>query len=95
MYSLPKIVAYRVQVGLYLPKPYQYARTQGVIDYEQDDFKWSVYAQKKLAGCFSLIGQVANDHIRMLRHDDRETDREEVLRKKEDWHYMVKVKYEY
>jgi len=72
-----------------IPQPYQEPATIGIIDYKKDDWKWSVYASKKLS-VFTLVGQVANDHIRMVRHDDRESDREEALRTSKDWEWMLK-----
>lgn len=81
--------------SFHLPQPHIEPRMQDVINYDRDDLKWSIYIAKKLAGCFELIGQVAFDHVRMTRHDDREQDREEVLRQPGDWHYRFKCRFEF
>ena len=80
---------YRVWTLNNIPQPYQDPATVGVIDYRKDDWKWSVYAKKKL-GLFTFAGQIANDHVRLVRHDDEAADREEALRTPKDWEWMLK-----
>lgn len=82
-----------VYQGSNLPLPYIDPRMQDVINYDRDDLKWSIYVAKELAGCFEIIGQAAFDHVHMTRHDDREQDREEVLRRPGDWHYRFKFRF--
>jgi hypothetical protein len=60
---------------------------------KDDDQKWSVYASRRVAGCFTLIAQAANDHMRILRHGLKIKDYEESLRKPWNWHYRFKVAY--
>jgi hypothetical protein len=65
-------------------------RTSG-INYNNDNWKWSLYATKVLAGCFSITGQIANDHVRLLRFRYNYDGCEEALRTPDDWWYTLKL----
>jgi hypothetical protein len=82
---------YKVITTRNIPIPYTEPRAKDVLNYSLDNVKWSVYLTKTIAGCLHVTGQVANDHLRMVRHHDRETDREEVTRGLTDWHYLLKL----
>jgi hypothetical protein len=72
-----------------LPQP---ASPGALINYGKwDDFKWSVYATKTVGRCMTFTAQVANDHMRLVKHDDREMDKEEALRKPGDWWWCGKI----
>jgi hypothetical protein len=78
------------------PQPYVDPLTSGVIDYAKDDnLKWSVYARRELAGCFTITGQVANDHARLTRFKPTYNLNEEVLRKPNDWWFILKLGYSF
>jgi hypothetical protein len=63
----------------------------GGIDYTRDNWKWSVYARRELAGCFSITAQVANDHVRLLRFRPNYDGCEEALRAPGNWWYILKL----
>lgn len=42
-------------------------------NYRRDDWKWSVYAERKLGRMFKVQGLVANDHLRLPRFDYSQT----------------------
>ena len=47
------------------------------LDWDQNrdnHLKWSVYANRRLANFFTICGEVAFDHTRLLRHDQKNAD---------------------
>jgi hypothetical protein len=63
--------------------------------YQHDDWKWSVYASKKILGGLSIIGQVANDHTRVDVAREEDAEYEEVMRINGQWCWMMKLKFEF
>jgi hypothetical protein len=61
--------------------------------YIDDDWKWSVYAKRTLAGHFQIIGQIASDHMRWFAQDWRDQDWEEALRNPSQFYYRFKLAY--
>lgn len=67
-------------------------RKDSVRDFSEDDLKWSVYGKKMFGEHVSLTALFANDHIRTVAHSIKtHQDFEETLRRKNHWHYMIKV----
>jgi hypothetical protein len=61
-------------------------------DTRGDDWKWSLYASKVVAGHLKISGQVANDHLRTGGFYLRRSQ-SEVLSDTWDWYWMFKVAY--
>lgn len=61
-------------------------------DTRSDDWKWSLYAAKVVAGHLKFSGQVANDHLRTGGFYLRQTQME-TLSDTFDWYWMFKVAY--
>ena len=70
------------------PQPYGDAINPS---FDHDYFKWSFYARKTLFGHFSIIGQVASDHLIPVTHSLILQDKADVLPKKEDWWWVMKT----
>jgi hypothetical protein len=58
----------------------------------RDDIKWSVNASRMLGGNFILLGQVANDHLRLGGNHDEDTGIE-AMRTPDDWYWTTKIAY--
>jgi hypothetical protein len=58
----------------------------------QDDWKWTLYANKKIATGLSLVGQVANDHFRTVNRQILFTG-QSLMRKPSDWYYIVTLNF--
>jgi hypothetical protein len=61
--------------------------------YAHDDWKWSIYAKRTIAGRFFFIGQVARDHMRWYMMNFAEQDWQEALRSPKNWYWTVKTGY--
>lgn len=61
-------------------------------DTRSDNWKWSLYAAKVVAGHLKISGQVANDHLRTGGFYLR-ASQSEVLSDTWDWYWMLKVAY--
>lgn len=61
--------------------------------YKKDSWKWSLYAKKTIAGHFSIIGQMARDHIFTEQSFSDTRDRQETLIKNADWWWVLKLAY--
>ncbi len=59
-------------------------------DYTQDDWKWSVYAQRSLTRLLRLHVQVANDHLRLPIFDYNISE-SSLMRNRSDWYYLVRI----
>ena len=59
--------------------------------YKNDKFKWSIYASKTIAGYYTIMGQIASDHLRPLAVNDQNVDFEEALHSTSQWYYMLKL----
>lgn len=57
-----------------------------------DDWKWSLYANKKIATGLSLVGQVANDHFRTINQMNLFTG-QSIMRKPSNWYYVVTLNF--
>jgi hypothetical protein len=58
----------------------------------RDDWKWSLYASRVVAGNLRLSGQVANDHLRTFGAPDLGyTTYAEALSTPRDWYWMLKL----
>jgi hypothetical protein len=58
----------------------------------RDDWKWSLYASRVVAGNLRISGQVANDHLRTFGAPDLGyTTYAEALSTPKDWYWMLKL----
>lgn len=62
------------------------------VDTKRDNLKYSVNASKVVAGNFILLGQVANDHLRLGGNHDEDTGKE-AMRVPTDWYWTTKIAY--
>ncbi|MBN1130923.1 MAG: hypothetical protein JXA71_18180 [Chitinispirillaceae bacterium] len=65
------------------------------IDYNANNWKWSVYAKKTFFDHFSVLALFARDHLFHFspRDEQRMSDREEMLRTNKDWYWVLKFGY--
>jgi hypothetical protein len=78
-----------VQDGLPLP----FLRGTKIVDsipYQNDDYKWSIFGAKTIAGRYRLSFQCASDHMRTFAWDWNRQDWEEALRGPKKWYYMLR-----
>jgi hypothetical protein len=61
--------------------------------YKDDNYKWSVYAKRTLAGHFQIIGQVASDHLRWFAQDWTRQEWQEAFRNPHQFYYRFKLAY--
>jgi len=59
--------------------------------YRHDNVKWSIHASKAIAKNYTLMAQVASDHLRPLAVNDQNVDFEEALHTTSQWYYMLKL----
>ncbi len=59
-----------------IPKP---AQSYPASAYKRDDWKFSVYAKKRIRGGFSVIGQLARDHTHAYIYAEAQRDEEEIF----------------
>ena len=59
-------------------------------DWTQDDWKWSIFAKKKVFDGFTVVGQVARDHARGYEYPTGK-DYYELFPKKEHWYWLMKL----
>ncbi len=58
--------------------------------YKGDNWKWSIYGRKTIAGHYQVTFQAASDHIRTFALDWNRQDWEESLRSPASWYYVLK-----
>ncbi|MBW8890170.1 MAG: hypothetical protein JF616_20645 [Fibrobacteres bacterium] len=58
----------------------------------RDDWKWTLYADKRIATGLSLVGQVANDHFRTVNRQILFTG-QSLMRTPSDWYYVVTLNF--
>jgi hypothetical protein len=56
------------------------------------DVKWSVYAKRRI-GAFTLIGQIARDHLIPNQNNAGLADRNDAMPESDDWWWALKVQY--
>jgi hypothetical protein len=66
--------------------------TRARTDTYSDDWKWSLYASRIVAGHLKISGQVADDHFRSGGYFLANTQ-SETLTAPDDWYWMLKVAY--
>lgn len=59
--------------------------------YRNDKLKWSIHASKTIAGYYTIMAQIASDHLRPLAVNDWNIDFEEALHTTSQWYYMLKL----
>ena len=90
----PNDIGAITQQGLPIPGPIgesggtDYRSMKG---YKNDKLKWSIYASKTIAGYYTIMAQVASDHLRPRAVDDQNVDFEEALHATNQWYYMLKL----
>ncbi len=57
-----------------------------------DNLKWTVYAQKAILPGFTISGQVANDHMRLVDYFGHTNDRD-VMLAHENWYWALQLGY--
>ena len=62
------------------------------VDNKRDDFKYSLNASKVIAGNFILLGQIADDHLRLGGNHDEDAGKE-AMRTRSDWYWTTKIAY--
>lgn len=62
-------------------------------DYKKDSWKWSLFAKREVIKGWSIVGQVARDHLRHKISDKAFLDEEEALTRYDEWYWMVKFEY--
>ena len=85
--------SYRRLYEYYVPLP-SFETVDSSI-YRNDDWKWSVYLKKSITRGISIIAQAANDHMRVATYEYTFQDKEETLRHKNDWHYLIKCQFSF
>ncbi len=84
---------YATAAEAHMPLPdYIYDKTTlsyDVGDWKKDDWKWSVFIEKKLGKAISLQSQIASDHLRG-RQTTRIVTPQSILIDKDHWYYMFK-----
>jgi hypothetical protein len=67
------------------------------INYNADNWKWSVYAKKMFFSHFSILALMARDHLFHFSPTDeqRMSDREEMFRTNADWYWVLKFGYNF
>jgi hypothetical protein len=91
----PNDVGALVNYGL--PIPGSLANATGTInylgdpEYWNDRWKWSIYASKTIASNYTIMAQVASDHLRPLAVNDLNVDFEEIFHNTNQWYYMLKI----
>jgi hypothetical protein len=60
--------------------------------FNQDDWKWSIYANRKVLDGVTLHAQVASDHMRHFDDEVKTQDRPGTVRTK-DWYYVFRVEF--
>lgn len=63
-------------------------------DFHEDDVKWTVYAEKRIVDGFRIVGQVGRDHLVTLDEFSK-WEWTEIMQKKKDWYYIVKLNFTY
>jgi hypothetical protein len=64
-------------------------------DYTRDNWKWSIFAEKTFFNKFSLIFQIARDHLRLHTLIMKFEDYQEALITNDQWYWMGKVKFNF
>jgi hypothetical protein len=90
----PNDIGAITQQGLPIPGPVTENggadfRSMGI--YKNDKYKWSIYASKTIAGYYTIMAQVASDHLRPRAVNDQNVDFEETLHATNQWYYMLKL----
>lgn len=67
-------------------------KEEAAVKNARDDWKWSFNASKVLAGNIAIMGQVANDHLRLGGNHDEDAGFE-AMRTPEDWYWTTKIAY--
>jgi hypothetical protein len=60
-------------------------------EYQNDHWKWSVHASKTIATNYTIMAQIASDHLRSLAVNDQNVDFEEIFHNTNQWYYMLKM----
>ncbi|MGB7569163.1 MAG: hypothetical protein WBM07_14985 [Chitinivibrionales bacterium] len=89
----PNDVGALTNYGLPIPGPVNATGTTNYWanrEYWNDRWKWSVHASKKIATNYTIMVQVASDHLRPLAVNDQNVDFEEIFHNTNQWYYMLK-----
>jgi len=61
----------------------------------QDNWKWSLYFSKTIAGHFRMIGLLGRDHTRLVSNNLTNTDYDEAMTKRSQWYWMGKLAFNF
>jgi hypothetical protein len=92
-WTLPYANGYRTAREGTLPLPdYAYDQINGYApeDWTGDDFKWSVFASRKIMDGFQIQAQAASDHLRGRRYT-RVVSENSLLLDTPHWYYAIKL----
>jgi hypothetical protein len=91
---MPDDLQNMISVGSYDPIP-SYSGALFPLKYHRDDWKWSLYASKKIVSGFSLRAQVANDHFRAPQKPPNSNLflSEPVTRSPANWYYVFTLNF--
>jgi hypothetical protein len=66
-----------------------------VSDWKENSLKWSVYAKRNIGDHFSVIGQIAYDHMQLERNVfmQNESYYGDAMHKHGDWAWLLKIAY--
>lgn len=62
-------------------------------DAKKDDFKWSIYARRKITGAITLTAQAASDHFRPFEIVYARPANEPITSKAAEWYYVVRLEF--
>jgi hypothetical protein len=60
---------------------------------KQVEWKWSLYAKRTVLKKFSIVAQLARDHMRPAYPDLKNSEKEDVLRYNGDWWWNLAFRF--
>ena len=90
----PNDVGALTNYGLPIPGPVNATGATnywGNTEYQNDHLKWSIHVSKTIASNYTIMAQVASDHLRPLAVNDQNVDFEEIFHNTNQWYYMLKI----
>lgn len=78
------------------PVPYTGDKVSSYADWKSktdDDWRWSVYASKKLFNHIRISGQIASDHLMRSTYMPQTMNYNEIMTRTRDWYWMTRIMY--
>ncbi len=63
-----------------------------LVSNQKDDWKWSIYAKKRVNGILTLYSQVASDHFRLV-DSDMATSVKPLTSNPKEWYYLLRMEF--